>query len=51
MDGVPIPVHAVAGGPDFWDIPGVPFMSFSDIKSVNENEGYKEVKQVGWGAR
>jgi hypothetical protein len=44
VDGLPPPVMAVAGGPEFWDIPGIPFMSFSDAKSVGENEGYKEVK-------
>ena len=34
VDGSPPPIFAVAGGPDFWDIPGIPFMSFSDIKSI-----------------
>ena len=26
------------------DIPGIPFMSFSDLKSVEENEGYRKAK-------
>lgn len=44
LDGSPPPVFSVAGGPDFWDIPGIPFMSFSDIKAMEENEGFREVK-------
>jgi len=44
VDGLPPPVMATSGGLDFWDIPGVPFMSFSDVASVNEKMGYKEVK-------
>ena len=44
VDGAPPAVFAVAGGTDFWDIPGIPFMSFSDIKSMEENEGYRRTK-------
>jgi len=45
LDGVPPPVMSVAGGPDFWDIPAIPFMSFSDRISSSESAAFNAEKK------
>mmetsp|Transcript_2044 Transcript_2044/g.6529 ORF Transcript_2044/g.6529 Transcript_2044/m.6529 type:complete len:402 (-) Transcript_2044:2268-3473(-) len=45
------PVFAVSGAQTFADIPGIPFMSFSDKISIRENSAFERGNDLDWGKK